>query len=290
MTYDCHGPFPLQFFIIIIEIWHLTAGAHFLYNPLPKSMKYNTSLLGTISFTTPYQNHWNMTSDCSGHFLYNSVSKSLKYDTRLIGAVSFTFHYQNHWNVIYDCYGQFPLQLLVKIVEIWYHTAKSNFLHSSLSKSLKDNLWLLGAISSTTPYQNHWKTYDCYRSFPIQFLVKIIEIWHWTDRGSFVYISFSKSLKYDVWLLWAICLQFLININEIWYLAARGNFLYNSVSKSLTYYLWLIWVISFTIPYRNHWNVIYDCLGQFLSPYQNHWNMKGHVLYISLSKSMKYDA
>ena len=125
--------------------------------------------------------------------------------------------------------------------------------------------------------------------FLYNFLIKITGIWQWTDTG-FLYMSLSKALKYDVWLLWAICLQLFIKINDIWYLAARGNVLCNSVPKSLIYALWLIWVISFTISYQNHWNMTYDCLGQSLAPYQNHWNMKGHVLYNSLSKSMKYDA
>ena len=32
-----------------------------------------------------------------------------------------------------------------------------------------------------------------------------------------------------------------------------GHFLYNSLSKSLKYDLWQLWAISNTIPYQNHW-------------------------------------
>ena len=136
-----------------------------------------------------------------GHFHYNSLSKSLKYDLWQLWAISITIHYQNHGNMTYDCYGQFP--------------------YNSLLKSLKYDLWQLWVISITIPYQNHrTMTHDCYVPFPLQFLIKIIEVWPMTAMGHFHY----NSLKYDLWLLWAI---------------------------------------SFRIPYQNHWNMTYDSFLNF---------------------------
>ena len=134
-----------------------------------------------------------------GHFIYNSLSKSLKYDTWLLGAISLTIPY--------------PKSLKYDLWLLWI---------ISLSKLLKYATWQLGTISFTIPYQNQWNmiVYDCYDPFPLQFLIKVIEICH---------------------------------------LAARGNFLYNSLSKSLKYGLWLLWRISFTIPYQNHWTMAPDC-------------------------------
>ena len=42
-------------------------------------------------------------------------------------------------------------------------------------------------------------THDCYGPFPLQFLIKIIEIWPIAAMGHFLYNSLSKSLKYDRW-------------------------------------------------------------------------------------------
>ena len=63
--------------------------------------------------------------------------------------------------------------------------------------------------------------YDLWRygQFPLEFLIKIIEIWPMTALGNFLYSSLSKSLKYDLWQLW-------------------GHFHYNSLSKSLKYDIW----------------------------------------------------
>ena len=119
------------------------------------------------------------------HFLYNSLSTVLKCDTWLLGAISFTIAYQNHWNMTYGCFGPFPLQLPIKIIEMWPVKAMSHFSYNSLSQSLKYELWQLWGISFTIPYQNHWNTTcDCW--------------------GHFLYNSLSKSSKYDLWLLWAI--------------------------------------------------------------------------------------
>jgi hypothetical protein len=148
------------------------------------------------------------------NFHYNSLSKSLKYDLWLLWAISFTTPYQNHWNMTCDCYGLFPLQFLIKIIEIWPVKAMGHFNYNSLSQSLKYELWQLGAISFTIPYQNHWNMTDGSDGpFPLQFLIKIIEIWPMTAMGNFLYNSLSKSLKYDLWQLW-------------------GHFHYNSLSKS----------------------------------------------------------
>ena len=123
----------------------------------------------------------------------------------------------------YDSYGPFPLQFLIKIIKIWPMAAKGHFLHNSISKSLKCDLWKLWAISITSPYQNHWNiNYD--GQFPLQFLIKIIEIWPMTAMGNFHYNSLSKSLKYDLWQLWAI---------------------------------------SVTIPLQKHWNMTYGSYGPF---------------------------
>ena len=187
MTYGSYGPFPLQFLIKIIEIWPMTAMGHFHYNSLSKSLKYDLWLLWAISFTIPYQNHWNMTYDS-------------------YGVISITIPYQNHWNMTYGCYGQFPLQFLIKIIEMWPVKAMGHFNYKSLSKSLKCEIWHLWAISFTIPYPNHWNmTYGSYGAFPLQFLIKIIDIWLMTAIRHFHYNSLSKSLKYDPWLRWAIC-------------------------------------------------------------------------------------
>ena len=73
--------------------------------------------------------------------------------------------------------------------------------------------------------------------FPLQFLIKIIEICPMTAMGHFLYNSLPKSLQDDQWLLGAIDmsydsygpfpLQFLIKIDEILDLTARGKFLHN---------------------------------------------------------------
>ena len=149
--------------------------------------------------------------------------------------------------------------------------------HRNYTQFFWGGSWQLWVISITTPYQNHWNmTYDCYGPFPLQFLIKIIEILPMTAMGNFHYKSLSKSLKYDPWLLWAIFLynslwnmtpdsygpfplQFLIKIIEISPMTAMGNFLCNSLSNSLKYATWQLEAISFTIPYQNHWNMTYDC-------------------------------
>ena len=160
MTYGSYGQFPIQFLIKIIEIWPMTAMGHFLYNSLSKSLIYDLWLPRAISFTLPYQNHWNVTCESygpfqlqflitiieiwamttMGHFLYNSLSNSLKYDLRLLGAILFTVPYQNHWNMIYGCYGQFPLQFLIKVSETWLVTARGHFLDNSSSRPVKHDL------------------------------------------------------------------------------------------------------------------------------------------------------
>ena len=89
----------------------------------------------------------------SVNFLYPSFSKSLRYDLWLFWAISFTIPYQNHWNMTYDCCEPFPVQLLIKSIEIWHLTTRDNFLYISLSKSLKSNIWLSWAISCTIRYQ-----------------------------------------------------------------------------------------------------------------------------------------
>ena len=130
-----------------------------------------------------------------GNVLYNSLSESMKYDLWLLGAVSFTTPYQNHCKMTYGCQGQL----------IWAMTAMGHFLYNSLSKSSKYDLWRLWTISITIHYQNHWNmTYDCCEPFPVHLLIKSIEIWRLTTRDNFLYISLSKSLKYNLWLSWAI--------------------------------------------------------------------------------------
>ena len=119
------------------------------------------------------------------HVLYNSLSKSLKYDLWRLGAISFTIPYRNHWNMTCNSKVTFAWQVLIKIIEIWPMTARSHFLYNSSFKSLKYDIWVLGAT-------------------PSQFLIKIIEIWPMTAMGHFLYNSLSKSLKYDLWLWWAI--------------------------------------------------------------------------------------
>ena len=145
----------------------------------------------------PYQNHRRMTYDCKGDFRYNFVSKSWKHDLWMIGAISFKVPYQ--------------------IIEIWPVTVRAHVLYNFLSKSSKCDLWMVGGISCTTLYQNHMTArglflmhsprnviYDCLGPFPLQLLIKIIEIWPMTAIGNFNYNSLSKSMKYELWLLWVI--------------------------------------------------------------------------------------
>ena len=142
-----------------------------------------------------------------------------------------------------DSYVQFPLQFLIKIIERWPMTAMGHFQYNSLSKSLKYDTWPLKAIPFTNPCQNNWNmTCDCYGQFPLQFLIKITEIWPVKAMGHLNDNSF-------------------ITIIETWAMTAMGHFLYNFLSKSLKYDLWQRWTISITIPYQNHWNMSYDCYG-----------------------------
>ena len=106
------GHVLLPFLIKIIEIRHLTARGNFPYNSSSTSFKYDQWLLWVISFTIPYQHHWNMTYDFYNDFLYNSLSKSLKDDLWLLGAISFTIPYQ--------------------MIEIWPMTARGHFLYYRL--------------------------------------------------------------------------------------------------------------------------------------------------------------
>ena len=182
-----------------------------------------------------------------GNFLYNSLSKSSKYDLRLLGAISFTIPYQNHEMWPMTARGHFLYNSLSNSLKC---AAKDNLLTYSLSESLKYDLWLLGAIFFIIPYQNHWNmTYDWLRQFPLQFLIKIIEIYLVTARDHLLDNSLSKSLKYDLWLLEAIGL---------------------------------------TIPHQNNWNMTYDCSGPFpllfLIKSTEIWTVKawGHFLEYSV--------
>ena len=147
-----------------------------------------------------------------GHFLYNFLQKWLKCDMWLLWVISFTIPYKSNWNMTPDWHGQLPVHSLIKIIEIWRRTAMSHLLYSSSSKSMKCDTWLLVAISFTIPYQNHWNmTYDCYVPFPLQSVIKIIEIWPMTAMGNFLYNSLTKSLKYDTWLLGTIFMIYIRN-------------------------------------------------------------------------------
>ena len=181
--------------------------------------------------------------------LHNSLSNLLKYDTWLQWAISFEIPYQNHWNITYDCNGQFPLQFPIQIDEIRLMTARGRFLYNSLSKSLQDDLWLLGAINMSC---------DSYEPFPIQFLIKIIEIWPMAAMSNFCYNSLSKSLKYGLWLPWAI--SFTTPYQNHWNMTCDCNGLFplQFLSKPLKYDLWKLWAISITTPYLNHWSMSYD--------------------------------
>ena len=107
------------------------------------------------------------------------------------------FPHQNHWNMTCESYGPSQLQLLIRIIETWAMTAMGHLLYNFLSKSLKYDLWQRWTISITIPYQNHRNmSYDCYGPSPLQFLIKIIEIWSMAAMGHFHYNSLSKSSKY----------------------------------------------------------------------------------------------
>ena len=100
--------------------------------------------------------------------------------------------------------------------------------YNSLSRSLKDDLWLLGAISFTIPYQ-------------------MIEIWPMTAMGYSFTIPYQNHWNMTPACKWHFLLQFLMGINEIWPMTARDYFLYNSLS--------------------NDWNMTYDCYGPFPLPF-----------------------
>ena len=151
-----------------MEIWLMTARGFFL-----------------LQFLIQIIEIWTM--NAKGNLLYNSLSKSLKYDLGLLGASSFTIAYQ--------CNSYFGIMLSIVLYRKIKNLRKTPWEY---------DLWLPWAISFTTPYQNHWNvTCESYGPFQLQFLIKIIEIWHMAAMGHFHYNSLSKSLKYDLWLLWA---------------------------------------------------------------------------------------
>ena len=175
-------------------------------------------------------------------------------------------------------------------------TAMTYFLYNSLSKSLKYDTWLLGAISLKIPYQNHWNmTYDCYGQFPLQFLIKLLKYATWQLGAISFTIPYQNRWKmiYDCYDPFP--LQLLIKIIEILDLTARSQFPYNPLSKALKYDLWQLWAISFTIHYQNHWNMNYGsyelCPLQFLIKIIEICPMTDmdHLLYNSTSRSLKYE-
>ena len=130
---------------------------------------------------------------------------------------------------------------------------------------MKYETWLLRHISFTIPYHNQWYlTYNCSGPFPVQpIIIRIIEIWHLAANGNSHYNSLSRSLKYDLWLLWVVSFKVPYQINEVWDLAAKGDCFYNSLSKSLKYDRCLFWAISYTVPGHMYWNMTPGCYGQF---------------------------
>ena len=88
--------------IKIIEIWPMTAMGHFNYNSLSQSLKYELWQLWAISFTIPYQNHWNMTYGSYGQFQLQFLIKIIEMWPMTVRATSFTIPYQNHGNMIDD--------------------------------------------------------------------------------------------------------------------------------------------------------------------------------------------
>ena len=128
----------------------------------------------------------------------------MKYDVWLLGAILIKII--EIWPMTTR---PFPLQFLIKSIETWPMNASGNFHYITSSKSLKYSLWLLGSISFTIPYQNHWNmTYECQWQFPLQFLIKIIEMWRMTARGN-PYQN-HRNMTYDY----------------------QGHFLYNFLSKA----------------------------------------------------------
>ena len=148
----------------------MAARGNFHYNSSSKSLISDLQLLWAISCTIPWGNfHYNSLSKslkliygCYGPFPFKFLIKSMRYETWLLRTISFTTPYQNPCNMTHDCSGPLPIQFLIKCIEIWHLVARGNFLYNCLSKSLKYDLWLLRAISFTTPYQNHWNiTHGC---------------------------------------------------------------------------------------------------------------------------------
>ena len=150
-------------------------------------------------------------------------------------------------------------------------TARGNLLYNSLSDSL--NI-----------------TYDALVAFPVQFLLKFIEIWRMERRCHFLHNSLLDALKYDLWRVGAISFIFPCQIHwDKAYGGCRCRFLYNSASNSWKYGVWWVDAISLTIPYSIHWNMTYEAEVPFpftmkydlwrvgaissIIPYQIYWNM-----------------
>ena len=87
----------------------------------------------------------------------------------------------------------------------------------SLSKPMAYVIWWLRTICSTFPYQKYWNmTYDDWGSYPLQFHVKIVEIWPRMAMAHLLFHSFSKSMRYDLYWLRAMSFTIPYQNNEIW--------------------------------------------------------------------------
>ena len=109
MTHDSYVQFSVNSLSKSFKIWPVAAMGNFHYNSLPKPLNYDLGQLRAISFTIPYENHWNMTYGSDGPFPLQFLIKIIAYDLWQLWAISITIPYQNHWNMIYGSYGPFPL-------------------------------------------------------------------------------------------------------------------------------------------------------------------------------------
>ena len=188
-----------------------------------------------------------------GHFLYNFLWDSLEYDLWHVDAISSTLPYPIHWNMTYDGWRPFPPHLLLEFIEVW-------------------------------PMNNTWR-------FPLQCLIRFIEISSMTYGCHFLYNSLSHLFKYNIHrvdsisstipyqLHWsmayeqhvAFSLQFLIRFIEIWPMPHRCPFVQNFLSHSLNYDKRWIEGIPSTSPYEVHGNMRYEVQVIFSSThYQLH--------------------
>ena len=180
--------------------------------------------------------------------IYRSVQwpKDLKYHSWQLGAISFTIPYRNQWNVIYDRDNPFPSQFLIRIIEIGH---------------LRKIWWDGGPVS----LQASRFFPSCYFSQPASqpaphIFSQAASSPHFPRRVQSS--QTSSNLSGASILPWSSLRIQICYIGHQW----TSIEVYND-QKDLKYHSWQLGAISFTIPYRNQWNVIYDGDNPFPSQF-----------------------